>query len=268
MRNLRGATLLAGAATLLVVPLAFGQPSDGEFKCEQSVSKFGAKFVSAKSKCVQKCLAGFWKVPSLNPDTDCLPPYGGNTALCIITNPLKPRKSAEEKFEDAIRKACDPTFKVGSTADCPECYNGGDCTAFAGDQVQNLEGQVDSFVPGVACERAGASKEDQVCQTSTAKALTKQVGSVVKCYDKCKKNEFKGVAAPGSCTPPASDPATQTCVSTGNNKAILAADKKCSTIGVIPDCAGGESNDYPNGTSWVNLVDIAISGNIPTTYCE
>jgi hypothetical protein len=265
MRNLRGATLLAGAATLFVVPLAFGQPTDAEFKCEQAVSKFGAKFVSAKAKCVDKCLKNFWK--GLVPESDCLPSYGGATALCIIDN-VNGLKGAEDKFRAAILKACDPGTNV--TKDCPECYNGGDCSAggFAGDQVQNIESQVDSFVPGVACERTGASPEDQACQSSTAKALSKQVGSVVKCYDKCKKNEFKGLIAPGSCGPPASDPATSTCVSTANSKAILAADKKCGTIGVIPDCAGGESNDYPSGAAWVNLVDIAISGNIPGTYCE
>jgi hypothetical protein len=258
--------MCACAAALLAAPAVLAQPTDEEFKCEQAVSKGGAKFVSAKSKCVQKCLANYWK--GLVPESDCLPPYGGSTLDACITDTVLGLKGAEDKFRITIQKKCDPGFKAGT--DCPECYDGGDCSAsgFAGNQVQNIEGQIDSFVPGVACERAGASDEDQDCQTATAKALTKQVGSVVKCYDKCKKNEFKGLIPAGSCTPPVSDTATQTCVTTANNKAILAADKKCGTIGVIPDCSGGESNDYPNGTQWVNLVDIAISGNIPTTYCE
>jgi hypothetical protein len=91
------------------------------------------------------------------------------------------------------------------------------------------------------------------------------VSGVVKCYDKCKKNEFKGLVPPGSCTPPASDPATATCISGANGKAVLAVNKKCSDIGADPDNCG---SPYPTGVDWVNLVDIAISGNIPTTYCE
>lgn len=267
MTDLRRAAMLAGAATLLVVPLAFGQATDAEFKCEQSVSKFGAKFVSAKSKCITKCLNAFWK-GQLPSDSDCLPPYGGSTLTACITDTVTGLKGAEDKFRTAIQKACDPGFKAGT--DCPECYNSGDCSAsgFAGDQVQNIEGQIDSFVPGVACERAGASAEDQKCQNSTAKALVKQVSSVVKCYDKCKKNERKGLVTAGSCDPPASDSATQTCINAANSKAITAADKSCGTIGVIPDCSGGESNDYPDGATWVNLVNIAIAGNIPATYCE
>jgi hypothetical protein len=216
MRNLRRIMILAGVAMLVTAPMAFAQATDAEFKCEQSVSKFGAKFVSAKAKCVDKCLKNFWK--ALVPESDCLPPYGGATLNACITDTVNGLKGAEDKFRTAIQKACDPGFKAGT--DCPECYNLGDCSAggFAGDQVANLENQVDSFVPGVACERAGATKEEQACQSNTAKALSKQVSGVVKCYDKCKKNERKGLVAVGSCDPPASDPATATCVSSASNK--------------------------------------------------
>jgi hypothetical protein len=51
----------------------------------------------------------------------------------------------------------------------------------------------------------------------------------------------------------------------GKQQAILAVDKKCSEVGASPDNCG---SPYPDGASWVNLVNIAISGNIPTTYCE
>jgi hypothetical protein len=267
MRNLGKASLLTGAAMLLATPMAFAQPTTAEFKCEAAVSKNGAKFVAAKAKCVDKCLTAFWKTGSTTPESDCLPPYGGTTYECIVTNPLKPGKSAEEKFALAIKKACDPATKPGT--ECPSCY-GGDCSdsGFATNQVQNIEGQVDSFVPGVACERTGADKFEQKCQKGTAKALVKQVGSVVKCYDKCKANEFKGTVTAGTCNPPASDPATQACVAKGNTKAIGAIDKICgvTTAAWDPDCGGPDN--YPDGAAWVNLVDIAISGNIPTTYCE
>ena len=254
MRNFRQSVGLACAASLLLAPLAFGQATDAEFKCESGVDKAGAKFVNAKSKCIQKCLAGYWKVPPLNPSSDCYPPYGGLTLTCI-TDALK---GAEGKFSAAIVKAC--------AVDCPECYNSGDCSAgaYAGDQVQNIEGQVDSFVPGVACE-LGADAGEQKCMTNTAKALSKQVSGVVKCYDKCQANARKSVEPIGDCAPPGAGP-TAVCIAAVDGKAILAVNKLCGDAGAIPDCSG--TDDYPNGASWVNLVDIAISGNQPNTFCE
>jgi hypothetical protein len=194
MKGIRIAVIVA-VGTLLVAPRVYAQSTDKEFKCEVSVNKAGAKFVGSKSKCVQKCLANAWK--GLTPFTDCDPPsYGGATAACIITDPLKPGKSAEEKFAAAIAKACDDSADPGHLKlDCPECYTGGDCTIATGEagaRVQNIEGQVDGFVPGVGCEQAGATKEEQKCQTATAKARTKQ-GPRSTSADKCIANARKGL---------------------------------------------------------------------------
>ena len=42
--------------------------------------------------------------------------------------------------------------------------------------------------------------------------------------------------------------------------------KKCGDVGAIPDCAG--TDDYPDGATWTNLIDLAVSGNVPGTYCS
>jgi hypothetical protein len=298
MRNFRQATMLAGAAMLLLAPMAFAQATDAEFKCEASASKAAAKFVGSKSKCIQKCSANAWK--NIGTFSDCFPPYGGTTLTCIDDSAGLNLKGAEQKFRDAIRKACDPTFKVGT--DCPECYASGDCSTsgYATNQVQNIEGQVDSFVPGVLCETTGATTAEQKCQTSTAKALVKQVGGVDKAYDKCFANARKNLIPVSSCAPPASDPATAAAIAKVDTKAILAVDKACGpeclggnqTCGsntgtcssdslvqcgcdadcgdqsAAADCNAPDDDSYPTGSAWVNLVDIAISGNIPNTYCE
>jgi hypothetical protein len=304
MRNLRQATLLAGAGVLFLAPLVFAQANDAEFKCEQNVDKAGAKFVAAKSKCISKCAVNAWK--AIGTFADCFPPYGGNTALCISDTVLG-LKGAEDKFRASIQKNCDPGFKAGT--DCPDCYNSGDCSTsgYATDQVANIEGQVDSFVPGVLCETTGADALEQKCQNTTAKALVKQVSGVIKAYDKCFKNARLGVAgftasaqclSGGTCCPPASEPTTAAAIAKVDTKAILTIDKACG-----PECFGGNStcgsntgtcsndalvqcgcdgdcgdqsaaadcsaaDDYPTGSAWVNLVDIAISGNIPNNYCE
>jgi hypothetical protein len=135
----------------------------------------------------------------------------------------------------------------------------------AGARVQNIEGQVDSFGPGVFCEQPGADAAETACEQNTAKSLAKLVGSVNKCYDKCNANVRKGLLPTGVCGPPATDPMTMACINAADSKVILLVNKKCSDVGAIPDCSG--TDDYPNGQSWVNLVEVAISGNIPGTYC-
>jgi hypothetical protein len=261
VKFMKGA-LLAGVATFALGSVASAQLTDAEFKCQTSVSKAGSKFVGSKSKCAGKCIANANK--GLNPVSDCYAPYGGTTLACIAD----PLKGAEIKFENAIRKACDPSFKVGT--DCPECYSGGDCTQESADRVQNIEGQVDSFGPGVFCDQDGATppnadKLETACEQNTAKTLAKLVGSVNKCYDKCFANARKGLISVATCAPPASDPTTSTCISTADGKAIAGVNKKCGDVGAKPDCV--VADDYPDGASWVNLVEVAISGNVPGTYC-
>lgn len=91
---------------------------------------------------------------------------------------------------------------------------------------------------------------------------------VDKCYDKCVSNVRKGVLAPGVCGPPATDPATMTCINTADQKSIAGVNEKCGDLGAAakPDCSAPD--DYPDGAAWTNLVEIAIGGNIPGTYCS
>ena len=257
MGHIRNTALLAGIVGLALGGVASAQLTDEEFKCQTSTNKASSKFVGSKAKCGIKCIGNARK--GLNPFSDCYAPYGG-TALVCVADPLK---GAEIKFENAIRKACDPTFKDGT--DCPECYSAGDCTTEASDRVQNTEGQVDSFGPGVFCEQPGADDLETKCELNTAKVLSKLVGSVNKCFDKCNQNARKGLISQSTCVPPASDPVTTACIAKADGKSILGVNKKCGDVGAIPDCSA--TDDYPNGSAWTNLVEIAISGTIPTTYC-
>jgi hypothetical protein len=272
VKFMKGA-LLAGVASFALTSVASAAPiSDAEFKCQAGVSKAGAKFVAAKAKCASKCLTNARKPTPIGSPTDCFPPYAGFAQTCIITDPLKPGKSAEEKFAAAIKKACDPATKPG--AECPNCYSGGDCsdTGEANDRVQNIEGQVDFFGPSVFCDQdnsnlPNADADETKCQLNTAKVLSKQVATINKCYDKCKSNARKDLIPDSACgTPIPSDPATQACIAKGDTKSVSSIDKKCSLIGAIPDCTAPD--DYPNGSSWVTVVDAAIIGNQPGTYCS
>jgi hypothetical protein len=48
----------------------------------------------------------------------------------------------------------------------------------ASDRVQNVEGQIDSFGPGVFREQPGADALETKCEPNTAKTRAKRVGSM------------------------------------------------------------------------------------------
>ena len=269
-----GLALLAGALCVSTAG-AIHDPdiTPLEFKCQTSQSKAGVKFVGCKQKCVAKCIAGARKVPPLNPEADCFPPYGGATLTCIAD----PLKGCEAKGIAAINKACvvvDPT-----KTDCPECYSarGGDaaCNGHGQDVIvdglsnpssASLETQIDAFGFVFCNDNPNTAAEDK-CQQGLAKALVKFVGCKTKCYDKCTGAMHKGTIPPGSCTPPLpTDAATQICLFDSikgcETKAIAACNKACITPPAdAPECYGFNCN------SIVALVETAIDGNIPSTYC-
>ena len=158
---------------LLVAAPALAQPDQPdvlpkEFTCMSAQTKFASRFWAAKTKCVSKCLANLWRGIEPN-DGNCMPPYGGSTALCV-NDTVFGTKGAENKFEASVMKAC----VTGSGANCPECYAPDGCGLEPTQNlVQSHEAQVDSFIPAFFCERAGADRAEQKCQLNTAKAVTK-----------------------------------------------------------------------------------------------
>jgi len=234
-----------------------------ELKCQLKSATAEAKFVQGKFKCVSHCWYDYWHSGSMSSFADCLPPYGGETALCI-NDTLLGLKGVENKFSAAIVKACTPP----PTRDCPECYSGGDCTAEAGNRVGSVEGTVDSFVPGIFCERATAMPQTQWCERGVAKVLSKLVGAEHKCFAKCQSNAFKGLVSVNACQPPPSDPTTATCMNAAGAKATAAIDKICNDAEVPhsePECP--DPGTYPDGATWANLATIWTFGDIVQNYC-
>src|SRR5687767_5473407 len=184
------AVFLTTALVLAVARPTLAQPNQPdvlprEYECMVAHTKYGAKFVAGKTKCVSKCMTLFWK--GLAPESDCMPPYDGFTAQCI-NDTVFFLKGVEQKFQAKLEKAC----VSGPGADCPECYAGGCGSPYPENTVQQFEAQWDSFQPGLFCERAGAVKYEQRCQLYQARALTKQFNDTQKCYVKCFTNARSG----------------------------------------------------------------------------
>ena len=266
---MRGTTLLL--CVTLYAGSAGAQPAppdvnDLEFTCMRGAAKGEAKFAGAKTKCVSKCLSTYWKGVMPTP-SDCFPPYGGVTAICIH-NPSVPGRAAEDRFEAYMLKYC----VQASGADCPECYASGDCTVATSDRVHSREGVIDAFIPGIACETAGAEPLERICQLQTLKTFGKYYAAAVKCYTACFQNARGDGTPVGDCIPPAhgvppNDGRTHGCLTSARAKASATIHKYChetSTPEASPECG---PDPYPEGDDWVDLIDSALETTFLPSYC-
>ena len=145
------------------------------------------------------------------------------------------------------------------------------------DESVKLAG-VEGLLLGVFCEGGDvADPAELTCEIRTAKALSKLITSLNKCYDRCFANARKvpPVQPMSDCAPPGDGP-TAACIAFADFHSIAGVNKKCSAIGesspganngttALPDCSG--TNDYPDGVGWTDFIEGASSGNIPGTYC-
>jgi hypothetical protein len=254
-----GVVMFAAASLGLVAVPVHAQLSKEVLKCQDTTNKTLGKFVGSKSKCFMKCIATQRKATTPAFAT-CFPPYADPTENACILGSLK---GAEAKAGAGIAKAC------AALASCPKCYTPTTkCSDASGGNpfVQSSETNVDAFGPLVYCvENGGAvpSKTDGKCEDGLAKALVKFVGAKGKCYQKCNDTLNKGTIPAGSCTPPASDPATTTCVGTATTKANASIDKACFTApATAPVCLV-----FQTSAGWTGAVEGAVDGTTGTVYC-
>ena len=249
VRQLGIAIVLAGtAAAQLYAPPA-------EFKCMAKVSKAGAKFMAARTKCATKCFQNVWK--GLVPAADCSPPFGAFMTACT--------GNAEGKFAYAISNACDPAFKPGTA--CPECYSGGNCglSGESSERVDSFANQIDQLYPALFCEVAPTPfLLEMRCMATAAKGVVKYFTKVTKCYDKCYGLVQKGLVAPLACAPPASEPLVAECLADARADNIKYIDHDCGPPPASPDGCGAP---YPTAEGWIDLADAMTLGDVPLTYC-
>ena len=256
-----GLCLIASRVPAQFPPIT--DPTKDEAKCETSVGSILAKFVGSKTKCISKCFATARKTSG--PYTGCFGPgfTDPTTNACIKDS----AKGAEVKAALSIVKAC---ADAPGKDKCPECYNPAVCTdnTSTNPRVVATESQVDPFGNLIYCTEAlggTPGKEQGKCEDAVVKALVKFVGSKTKCYAKCQSNELKGKIAPGSCTPPATDPATVTCISDpvkgAEAKTAAAIDKACTPT-TKPACYGTQV-----GNGWVALVEGQVDSTVPVVAC-
>jgi hypothetical protein len=234
--------------------------NDAEFKCMYTAAKAEAKFAVGKAKCITKCFTYAWK--GIGTFADCIPPYGGITAPCIFDSTYF-RRGVENKFQLQMEKSC---VRV-SSADCPECYAGGDCVVAANFRVQIAEAIVDSFVPNVFCETTGALPEEMRCQTQTMRALATYSARSHVCYAKCFAEARQNGLPLADCLPPVANSRWYGCLTAARAKAEAYMHKYChetSTPLAPPECPDA----YPDEVQWADQVDYAVETLLPVNYCS
>jgi hypothetical protein len=247
MKKLFGFGVVALAAAL-VAGNASAQTTGDELKCQINASKVVGKFSGSKVKCLNKC----WSSLRKGDPVDCLDtPADGDlrdldTSTCVT--------DAEAKSTTDQGKKC--------TADCPECYNGGNCPADAAGKTAVAESLIDTQDPSVHCNGGGVTADQGKCQDNTGKVLTKWVAALSKCTQKCRANEEKG-KTDGQCNPPVADTKTLDCIAKGEAKCVSGVDKKCGDISQAPPCWTVPGN----GTQWCNLVQGIVDGQYPEYFC-
>jgi len=257
-----GMSLAAERALAQFPPIT--DPTKDEAKCETSTGKALTKQVGSISKCASKCITTARKTSG--PYGGCFSPYADPTTNSCINDPLK---GAKAKAAASIVKAC---MDVPGKDKCPECYSASNCNTGSPfvDTTATLTGLQG---PNVYCTENGGgtpTKEEGKCEDGLSKSLTKFVGALSKCYQKCNQNMLKGKIAPNSCDPPSpSDPATNACIfdplKGAEAKTAAAIDKVCANVaGAVPPCYG---TGLDSGQEWVNLAEGAIDGNIPNIAC-
>jgi len=267
MSKMKTATLAAAAAAatlcLAAAPvLAQSGVTKDELKCESGTGKALSKFTGSKSKCASKCFVAARK--TMGPYTGCFAPYADPTTHTCITDPLK---GAEAKAEAAIVKAC--------TKDCPECYNPTNCST-GNPFVSNTEALIDLQGPSAYCvENATTTptKGEAKCEDGNVKALTKLVGALDKCYDKCNTNVFNGKIPEGSCvpgdgTPNPTDVPTRECLAKAVGKSAASINKACFIApATAPACYDGSLTRPNTGAGWSALVKGIVDAQTPGIAC-
>jgi hypothetical protein len=277
-----GGLCVVASSTFAQFPPPPGVTKD-EVKCESGAGKALTKFVGSKSKCAQKCLAAQRKADT--PDYSvCQPP--GYTDPATNTCIFDGLKGAEAKARAAIVKGCVKDCPDGAACDD---YQGPTGACATGNPfVTMVENNLDLFGTQVYCLESGnrlpgppvapvtPTKEEAKCEDGLSKGLVKFVGAKSKCYDKCNQNAFKGKidASTNPCAPPASDQATQDCITKAEGKAVLALNKACFTPpAVAPSCYDGTVivpgllGRPNNAQGWVDNTEGAIDAQTPSVAC-
>ena len=187
--------------------------------CQRTLGPATDHFGAAIAACVVRCDAKAARGKGVA--TDCVAPYGAATRACIAKANAAARRS--------IARGC--------RRDCPECYQGGDCTAY-GDGAVTVTGQVvDGLVGQILCDDGaspdGLTAAEDRCRRSAGAALAKAARAMGGCFVRCRRDEERGKLPPQACDAQPLPATARACVDGVKRVAGLTIGRRCTDA---PEC--------------------------------
>jgi hypothetical protein len=204
-----------------------------EASCERAFGPATDAFGAAIAACVVRCDAKFARRKL--PASACLPPDGATTRSGI--------ERARGVETHRVARAC--------RADCPECYDGGDCRTFVRDALVVTEQVVDGLVHRILCDDSssadGLSPVEDRCRREAGSVLARAARAFGICIVRCQRaveHERDTPAVPCTAAAPVQIRSVARCLSRVRHLAITAIDRRCQDP---PDC-------LPDPTALVDVV--------------
>jgi hypothetical protein len=199
------------------------------------------------------------------------------TGACLAECRSSPGRRCELFFPDAITADClsraqstaqIPLLRDCAGSDCPECYDGGDCSEYTISAFSQAATLVDEAIAQLYCDDSssadGLTRAEQQCQRGLSRASGRFVEALLRCFANCEKTVQRGATGFSSCESafldtPTFDPRAQRCVDRARATLLTSCEGHCQDP---PDCFGFSC---PQAAVAVEAQTLGLQ---PATYCQ
>jgi hypothetical protein len=202
---------------------------------------------------------------------------GTATAACLAECRSSPGRRCFEFSPDAITADCLdrartaaelPLLRSCAGSDCPECYDGGDCSDYTGSAFSDAVSIADATTSALYCDDSfsadGLTRDEQRCQRGLLRADARFVQGVERCFSHCQEAVNRGATGFSSCSSafvdaPSFDPRTQRCIDRARGRLRDSCAGHCQDP---PDCFGSSCDQA------AAALEAQTFGLEPTAYCQ
>jgi hypothetical protein len=202
---------------------------------------------------------------------------GEETGACLAECETSPGRRCSVSFPDAITGDCLSQARAKADIgvlrecagrDCPECYFGAACPAYASFFLPQTTFFVEQAINTLYCDDSfssdGLTRAEQSCQRGLVRASGRFVEKLAGCFARCQRAVQRGSTGFSSCASafldtPVFDPRTQRCVDRARAHLRDGCENRCDDP---PDCFRLSCQVA------THIVEVQALGFEPMTYCQ
>ncbi|MDG2306722.1 MAG: hypothetical protein P8R42_19130 [Candidatus Binatia bacterium] len=160
--------------------------TSNEWRCERQTARSTVDAAAGTTDCILECE----QAAKTNPLRNCQGPFGFDTTtqLCL--------SRAQAQPEIRMLRKC-------AAEDCPECYNGGDCSSFRNFSLFQGVSHSSERMRLIACDDTaspdGLNPKEERCRHQLAQAADRLQVQLRRCFDDCQGRRRRGTATEESC---------------------------------------------------------------------